>query len=105
MSRQLMPARKSTKKPLAATRMAVPRSGWRAINSTGSRISARLTASCFQLGGRERAERYQAIIIGVASFTSSEGWKRMKPRSSQRWAPLPTTPMASTRASMATPAR
>ena len=35
-------------------------------------------------GGSRRGCRYQAIIIGTASFMISEGWKRMTPRSSQR---------------------
>lgn len=39
MIRQDMPARNSTYNPLAATMMAVPRSGWRAISVTGSNSS------------------------------------------------------------------
>ena len=42
-----------------------------------------------KLGGSGRSCRYQAHIIGTASFMSSEGWKRMNPRFNQRCAPKP----------------
>ena len=50
-----------------------------------------------------RSCMYQAHIMGTASFMISEGWKRMKPTSSQRCAPLPMWPVTSTTISRATP--
>ena len=55
-------------------------------------------------GGSGRSCRYQAHIIGTASFMSSEGWKRKIPRSSQRCAPMPMWPMAATISSSKQPA-
>ncbi len=57
------------------------------------------------LGGSGRSCRYQAHIIGTASFMISEGWKRTSPRSSQRCAPLPMAPMPATTKSSRTPTR
>ena len=97
------PARNSTKKPALAISSAVPRSGCLAISSTGTTISAPATSSCSRRGGSRLSDRYQATIIGTASFMISEGWKRTTPRSSQRCAPLPMSPTTSTASSNSTP--
>ncbi len=54
-------------------------------------------------GGSGRWCRYQAHIIGTASFRISEGWKRTTPRSSQRCAPLPMSPAIATTTSSTRP--
>ena len=85
-----------TSVPAIAMSAAVPRSGWIATSPTGTRISTLSTPSEIQPGGSGRSCRYQAHIIGTASFISSEGWKRNSPRFSQRCAPMPTWPIATT---------
>ena len=57
---------------------AVPRSGCTATSPTGSKISPASSTSDSQPGGSGRSCRYQAHIIGTASFMISEGWKRMQ---------------------------
>ena len=49
-----------------------------------------------KFGGSGRSCSHHAQVMGTASFMISEGWKRMKPRSSQRCAPLPMWPVMST---------
>ena len=61
------------------------------------------TSSDFKSGGSGRSCSHQAQVMGTASFMISEGWKRMKPRSSQRCAPLPMWPVMSTTISSTTP--
>ena len=56
-----------------------------------------------QFGGSGRSCSHHAQVMGTASFMISEGWKRMKPRSSQRCAPLPMWPVMSTTTSSITP--
>ena len=46
--------------------------------------------------------KYHASISGIATFISSDGWKRMKPRLSQRREPLTTTPNSATPTSRTT---
>ncbi|MNC72322.1 hypothetical protein D3C75_1233570 [compost metagenome] len=41
-------------------------------------------------------------MMGMESFITSEGWNFIKPRSSQRWAPLPIWPNTSTAMSSST---
>ncbi len=55
-----------------------------------------MTSRSLNVGGSGRSCMYQAHIIGTASFMISEGWKRMKPTSSQRCAPLPMWPVTAT---------
>ncbi len=99
--RHCSPDRNRTKRPLAATSRAVPRSGWRAISNAGTARMAPATSDASRSGGRRRGCRYQAIIIGTASFMISEGWKRSTPKSSQRLVlrPVPKTQVANTSAS------
>ena len=47
----------------------------------------------------------QASISGMAIFISSAGWMRVKPRSSQRLAPLAVMPISSTPNNSASPTR
>ncbi len=89
--------------PAAATRSAVPRSGCSAIRPTGTTTISSTTTMSRSDGGSGRWCRYQAHIIGTASFRISEGWKRTTPRSSQRWAPLPMSPATATTASSTSP--
>ena len=80
-----MPASRMTISPEAAINSAVPRSGWRAISAAGRITMPAITTSTSEiLGGSGRSRRYQAAIIGAASFMTSEGWKRSRPTSSQR---------------------
>ena len=102
ISHQLIPARKMTKKPEAATRMEVPRSGWAAISRVGSSTITRAISTWLNLGGRECRLSQAATMMGMESFITSEGWNFMKPRSSQRWAPLPIWPNTSTAMSSST---
>ena len=85
-----MPDRNSTNSPEAATSSAVPRSGCLKISQAGKAINTLVTSRSRQRGGSGRGCRYQATIIGMASFSSSEGWKRTTPMSSQRFAPWPS---------------
>ena len=55
-----------------------------------------MTRRSLNVGGSGRSCMYQAHIMGTASFMISEGWKRMKPTSSQRCAPLPIWPVTAT---------
>ena len=66
-------------------------------------MSSASTNRDFQSGGSGRSCSHQAQVMGTASFMISEGWKRMKPRSSQRCAPLPMWPVMSTTISRITP--
>ena len=91
-----MPDRNSANAPAAVTSTAVPRSGCSAISPAGIAISRPTTAMSFQPGGNWRGCRYQATIIGMVSLSSSDGWKRMKPRSSQRIEPRPSPRIATT---------
>src|SRR3989337_632110 len=78
-TRQYMPARNSMAKPAPNTRMAVPRSGCLAMSATGTRVTMNASASCRRFGGSGTRAKYQASIIGKASFMISEGWKLETP--------------------------
>src|SRR3990172_5315901 len=102
---QLIPATKSTEKPAIPTSNAVPKSGCLQINNTGT-VTSKQAASMRQMpGGKDLSEEYHATTMGTASFINSDGWKRRKPRSSQRLAPLPISPATRTTISNTTPAR
>ena len=73
ISHQLIPARKMTKKPEAATRMEVPRSGWAAISRVGSSTMMRLSTRWLNLGGSEWRLSQAATMMGMESFITSEG--------------------------------
>ena len=47
--------------------------------------------------------KYHASISGTATFMSSDGWNRPKPRFSQRREPLTVTPQSATPTSNTTP--
>jgi len=96
ITRRRRPASTMTSAPAMAISAAVPRSGCTTTRLTGTKISTESTASDSQPGGSGRSCRYQAHIIGTASFMSSLGWKRNSPRSSQRCAPMPMWPIAAT---------
>ena len=83
--------------------IAVPRSGCSAISSTGTSTSSSAPRVWGTDGGSGRSCRYQATIIGRAIFMISEGWKRRNPRSSQRCAPMLTSPTTATATSSSTP--
>ena len=82
----------------------MPRSGWRLTSHAGTAISNAASTKSAQPIRPSRFWKYQASISGSAIFMSSEGWKRMTPRSSQRREPLTTTPNSATPTSIATPA-
>ena len=103
ISRMGRPASTTTMTPDAAISSDVPRSGWRAIRTVGTIMIVAKTTRSRKDGGMCRSCRYQAAIIGTASFMISDGWKRM-PMSSQRRAPWPISPMTSTRTSSTMPA-
>jgi hypothetical protein len=104
IQRQRRPATNSTNTPEARISSDVPRSGCLRISATGTRISARLIAMCLKRGGSERLERYQAMVIGMTIFITSEGWKRMTPGMLiQRVAPIAVCPINSTATSKETP--
>src|SRR5256885_2063877 len=103
ITRTRRPARMMTSAPAIAMSAAVPRSGWMATSPTGTRISTLSAPSDDQPGGSGRSCRYQAQVIGTASFISSEGWKRNRPKFSQRCAPMPTWPIATTMSSSTHP--
>ena len=67
------PARYRPNTPLAATSMAVPKSGCSRISPVGRPISSAATIVVRQPGGSGSRCRYQASIIGSAIFSSSEG--------------------------------
>src|SRR5438034_979383 len=96
ITRARRPARMMTSAPATAVSAAVPTSGWMATSPTGTRISTPSAPNEDQPGGSGRSCRYQAHIIGTASFISSEGWKRNSPKFSQRRAPMPTWPIVTT---------
>ncbi len=104
ITRTRSPARMMTRVPAMAMSAAVPRSGSMATSATGSTISTASMARALQPGGSARSCRYQAQHIGTASFMSSEGWKRNRPRFSQRCAPMPVWPTATTTTSSRQPA-
>ena len=104
MTRTRRPARMMTSEPATAMSAAVPTSGWMATSPTGTRISTLSAPKDGQPGGSGRSCRYQAHIIGTASFISSEGWKRNSPKFSQRRAPMPTWPIVTTSMSSTHPA-
>ena len=62
-----------TSAPAMAISAAVPRSGCTTTRLTGTRMSTASTTSDGQPGGSGRSCRYQAHIIGTASFMSSRG--------------------------------
>jgi hypothetical protein len=68
----------------------------------GTAISAPATTKSRQAMRPSNLWKYHASISGSAIFISSEGWKRMKPRLSQRREPLTTTPNSATPTSSAT---
>ncbi len=82
--------------------MEVPRSGWAAISRVGSSTMMRAITTWLNLGGSEWRLSQAATMIGMESFITSEGWNFIKPRSSQRWAPLPMWPNTSTAISIST---
>src|SRR6266513_1512827 len=84
ITRTRRPARTMTSMPASAMSAAVPTSGWMATSPTGTRISTLSAPNGAQPGGSGRSCKYQAHIIGTASFISSEGWKRNSPKFSQR---------------------
>ena len=91
--RQRMPARTTTPIPPAVRSNAVPKSGWRTINSAGTPMISRPTATCRNRGGSRHRWKYQPSINGMAIFISSDGWKRNTPgTSSQRLEPFTVTP-------------
>ena len=90
MRHHARPDRNTPNAPLAAISSAVPRSGCSAMSPTGITISTPTAPSVIQPGGSGRPLRYHATIIGMVSFSSSDGWKRTTPRSSQRCAPRPS---------------
>jgi hypothetical protein len=75
--------------PPIRMRPPVPRSGWMMVRPVGNRMMSAIASSDLQSGGSGRSCNHHAQVIGTASLSSSEGWKRMIPRSSQRCAPLP----------------
>ena len=81
----------------------MPRSGWRAISSTGTASSSAAIAKSRMRSIVSFLWKYHASIIGSASFIISEGWKRVTPTCSQRRAPFTTSPASATAISSAIP--
>ena len=73
--------------------------------TVGTRMAAATIATEVKLGGNGRSFRYQAHASGTASFMISDGWNRMKPRSSQRCAPIAISPVSMTTSSRIRPSR
>jgi len=96
--------RRMTKTPAAPMSRAVPKSGWTTMSPMGKAVRTRAAKTWRGRGGMGLADRYQATIIGTTIFIISEGWKRNRPRSSQRRAPLPISPKTRTAASRTMPA-
>ena len=67
------PAKKSTNKPLAATKIDVPKSGSLAIKSTGIAMIIKVVKTVLMLGGNSFLDKYQAHIMGMPSFINSDG--------------------------------
>jgi hypothetical protein len=99
------PAKKMTNVPAARTKVAVPRSGWCRISTTGIAISSAAKAKSMVRIEVSRLWKYQASIIGSASRISSDGWIVITPRLSQRVAPFTVVPKNSTPSSSTTPHR
>ena len=91
--------------PDAATSRLVPRSGWIRISPTGASNSTPAKMKSRKRVCPSRNWKNHASIKGIAIFISSEGWMRATPRSSQRCAPLDTSPKSSTATSSSTPSR
>ena len=89
MMRNCSPAMMTTIMPPMSTSPPVPRSGCTMMSAVGRQMKPASASSEGRLGGSGRSCSHQAQVMGTASFMISEGWKRMKPRSSQRCAPLP----------------
>ena len=73
ISHQLIPAKNTTNKPDALTRIDVPKSGWMATSKVGTIIIAIAIKVSLILGGNGRLPKYTATINGTASFTISDG--------------------------------
>ena len=71
---------------------------------TGTTISTAASAKSFQPMRPSNFWKYHASISGSAIFISSDGWKRAKPRLSQRREPLTTVPNSATPISITTAA-
>ena len=98
-----IPAKNNTAIPDVAIRIEVPKSGCLAIKKVGIAINNVAKSMCLKEGGNCLSDKYQAIIIGVANLSNSEGWKRTKPRFNHRCAPFPTSPKNSTPINSKTP--
>src|SRR5688500_12287944 len=69
------PARNSANAPLAATSIAVPKSGCSRIRIVGMAMIDAVTSTLTRRGGNAPELRYHAAIIGRLSFNISAGWK------------------------------
>ena len=88
--------------PPSTTMVAVPRSGCTRINPAGTPISNAAGQMARHLRVRPTGSnsKNRASTRTIAGFINSLGCRRIKPMSSQRWAPLVTKPSISTRISM-----
>ena len=82
---------------------AVPRSGCLTTIITGVIIRKSTANTGLKVGGEYCLARYDEIIMGTATFINSEGCTRVKPKSSQRCAPLAPTPKNNTASSNSSP--
>ena len=73
ISHQLIPAKNTTNKPDALTKIDVPKSGCIATSKVGIIIIAIAINVSLNLGGSGRLPKYTATINGTASFTISDG--------------------------------
>ena len=77
-------------------RLAVPRSGWIAISTTGTHSSKIFGASVGQCGGPDDSDTRRASTRMTASLASSEGCPPSVPIEIQRSEPLALEPATST---------
>ena len=93
-----MPATKATAKRIGISVTAVPRSGWRAMTSSGTAVSA---PAIEQVDARERrragsSPKNLASTSASAALANSDGCRLNGPRSIQRREPPRTAPKKST---------
>ena len=96
----------ATTTPPATIVMVVPRSGCNSTSAEGKPISTSggqmASKLCSLLAGKRSKNR--ATVSTMVGFISSDGWRVMTPRLSQRWLPPPIWPSNSTRISIASTA-
>ena len=91
---QLTPAINTTNTPLAATKIAVPKSGWTAIAAAGKAIMSSATTATPRRGGSPWRTIHAATTKGIAIFMISEGCRHVLPHKAPAWRPVHLACMA-----------